>query len=128
MRIGRFLLPLIAVLTSFIALPLPALASILHRASGVFLFAGVAVLLYLLDLSLRDADGFSRATAWLQSTGFRLGSAIIAWSLFHHLFSGVRYLLIDIEAGVGLRQARASAWLVNIAGVAATLLYLGWVL
>ncbi|MGB5474282.1 MAG: succinate dehydrogenase, cytochrome b556 subunit [Gammaproteobacteria bacterium] len=111
-----------------ISFPVGAVTSFAHRVSGVLLTLSFPLLVYLLDLSLRDADGFNRATAWLQSTGFRLGSVIIAWSLFHHLFSGVRYLLIDIEAGVGLRQARASAWLVNIAGVAATLLYLGWVL
>ncbi len=111
-----------------IRFPVGAVTSFAHRVSGVLLTLSFPFLVYLLDLSLRDADGFSRATAWLQSTGFRFGSALIAWSLFHHLFSGVRYLLIDIEAGVGLRQARASAWLVNIAGVAATLLYLGWVL
>ena len=89
-----------------ISFPVGAVTSFAHRVSGVLLTLSIPLLVYLLDLSLRDADGFSRATAWLQSTGFRLGSAIIAWSLFHHLFSGVRYLLIDIEAGVGLRQAR----------------------
>ena len=108
--------------------PVGAVTSIAHRITGVLLTLSFPLLVYLLDLSLQDADGFNRATDWLQSSGFRLGSAILVWSLFHHLFSGVRYLLIDIGAGVGLRQARASAWLVNIAGVAATLLYLGWVL
>jgi succinate dehydrogenase / fumarate reductase cytochrome b subunit len=111
-----------------ISFPVGAVTSIAHRISGVLLTLSFPLLVYLLDLSLQDADGFDQATRMLQSAGFRLGAAIIVWSLFHHLFSGVRYLLIDIEQGAGLRQARASAWLVNIAGVAVTLLYLGWVL
>lgn len=105
-----------------------AVTSIAHRVTGVVLFLTFPFLVYLLDLSLQDADGFNQATAWLQSTWLRLGSAVIAWSLFHHLFAGIRYLLIDIEAGVSLRQARASAWLVNVAGVTAAVLYLGWIL
>jgi succinate dehydrogenase / fumarate reductase cytochrome b subunit len=111
-----------------ISFPVGAVTSIAHRISGVLLSLALPLLVYLLDLSLRDADGFGRALAWLLSPWFRLGSVILVWSLFHHLFSGVRYLLIDIETGVELRRARASAWLVNIAGVAAALLYLGWVL
>ncbi len=111
-----------------ISFPVGAVTSIAHRISGVLLTLSFPLLVYLLDLSLQDAEGFSQARGWLQSVWFKLGSAVLVWSLFHHLFSGVRYLLIDIEAGVGLRQARASAWLVNIAGVAAALLYLGWIL
>jgi len=111
-----------------ISFPVGAVTSFAHRVSGVLLSLSFPLLVYLLDLSLRDADGFDHAVAVLHTTAFRLGSTLVAWSLFHHLFSGVRFLLIDIEAGVALRQARASAWLVNIAGVVAALLYLGWLL
>jgi succinate dehydrogenase / fumarate reductase cytochrome b subunit len=86
------------------------------------------LLVYLLDLSLQDAAGFQRVGELLQSPLLKLASVPIAWSLFHHLFSGIRFLLIDLDAGVQLKRARASAWLVNAAGLLATLLYLGWVL
>jgi succinate dehydrogenase / fumarate reductase cytochrome b subunit len=111
-----------------ISFPVGAVTSFAHRISGVLLALSLPLLVYLLDLSLQDAAGFERALGLLQSTGFRLGSAVLVWSLFHHLFSGVRFLFIDIGTGVGLRQARASAWLVNIAGGGAALFYLGWVL
>jgi succinate dehydrogenase / fumarate reductase cytochrome b subunit len=65
---------------------------------------------------------------YLQCTTLRVASTVIAWSVFHHLFSGMRFLLIDIGSGVNLQQARRSAWLVNIAGVAMALAYLWWVL
>jgi succinate dehydrogenase / fumarate reductase cytochrome b subunit len=111
-----------------ISFPVGAVTSIARRIAGVLLALSFPLLVYLLDLSLQDAGGFDRASTLVQTTGFRLGSVIIVWSLFHHLFAGIRYLLIDLEAGVELRRARASAWLVNGAGVAATLCYLGWVL
>ncbi|MEZ5540550.1 MAG: succinate dehydrogenase, cytochrome b556 subunit [Pseudomonadota bacterium] len=111
-----------------ISFPVGAVTSIAHRFAGVLLSLALPLLVYLLDLSLRDADGFARAAGLLQSSAFRFASVIIVWSLFHHLFAGIRYLLIDLEAGVGLRQARTSAWLVNGAGIGVAALYLWWVL
>jgi len=111
-----------------IRFPVGALTSIAHRLSGVVLFLTFPFLIYLLDLSLQGPAGFARAIEYLQTCWIRLGSAAIAWSLFHHLFSGVRFLLIDTGTGVTLRQARRSAWTVNIAGILMALVWLGWVL
>ncbi|MGB5260188.1 MAG: succinate dehydrogenase, cytochrome b556 subunit [Gammaproteobacteria bacterium] len=111
-----------------IRFPVGAVTSIAHRISGVLLFLSFPFLVYLLDLSLRGPDGFAAAVDWLANGFVRLGSVLIAWSLCHHLFSGIRFLLIDIEQGVTRPRARASAWLVNIAGLVCALLYLWWVL
>ena len=108
--------------------PVGAVTSIAHRISGVLMFLSFPLLVYLLDLSLRGPEGFAVAVDWLSNDLVRLGSVIIAWSLFHHLFGGIRFLLIDLEQGVSRPRARATAWLVNIAAVAAALLYLWWVL
>ena len=111
-----------------IRFPVGALTSIAHRLSGVVLFLTFPFMIYLLELSLQGPAGFDRAIEYLQPCWIRLGSAAIAWSLFHHLFSGVRFLLIDTGTGVTLRQARRSAWTVNIAGILMALAWLGWVL
>ena len=111
-----------------IRFPVGAVTSIAHRISGVLLFLSLPFFVYLLDLSLRDADGFARATAWFGSLPVRLLSVVIAWSLFHHLVSGIRFLLIDLEVGVTRPVARTSAWAVNLAGAICTLLYAWWVL
>jgi len=51
----------------------------------------------------------------------------VIWSLFHHLFAGIRFLLIDIGIGVGLVPARRAAWLVNLtAPLLALLLCVGY--
>jgi succinate dehydrogenase / fumarate reductase cytochrome b subunit len=49
-----------------------------------------------------------------------------AWGLSHHLLSGVRFLLLDTGVGSELRQARRSAWFVNIAGLALAFACAGW--
>jgi succinate dehydrogenase/fumarate reductase cytochrome b subunit len=53
---------------------------------------------------------------------------MIAWSLFHHLLSGVRFLLIDTGTGVDRKPARWSAWAVNLTGLLLVLVYIGWLL
>lgn len=111
-----------------IRFPVGAVTSIAHRISGVLLFLSMPLLIYLLDLSLQDPAGFATASGYLQLTWIRLGSALIAWSLFHHLLSGIRHLLLDIETGLELRQARRSAWLVNLLGLLLTTVYLWWLL
>ena len=111
-----------------IRFPVGAVTSIAHRITGVLLFVSFPLLVYLLDLSLAGPDGFAAAVDILGNTWIRLASALIVWSLAHHLLSGVRFLLLDITEEVSLKQARRAAWLVNISGLVLVLLYLGWVL
>ena len=106
--------------------PVGAVTSIAHRISGVLLFVSLPFFIYLLDISLQGPEGYAEAIAILGSCWLRLGSAALAWSLFHHLLSGIRFLLIDVGAGVMLTQARTSAWLVNVTALVLTLAYIGW--
>ena len=46
----------------------------------------------------------------------------LVWSYMHHLFAGIRYLLLDIHVGTALQPARTSARLVLALGLAATVL------
>jgi len=108
--------------------PVGAVTSIAHRIAGVLMFSSFPLLIYLLDISLQSPAGFDRAVDYLQTGSLRAGSVIIAWSLFHHLLSGIRFLLIDMGHGLSLPQARRSAWLVNIAALAMTVAWLWWIL
>ena len=40
---------------------------------------------------------------------------LLLWSLAHHFFAGIRFLLIDAEIGVDKSQARVGSWLVLLA-------------
>jgi succinate dehydrogenase / fumarate reductase cytochrome b subunit len=111
-----------------IRFPVGAVASIAHRLSGVCLFLSLPFWIYLLDLSLAGPDGFARALDILQTPWVRAGLLLAAWVFFHHLLCGVRFLLLDAGIGCDLRQARRSAWFVNVGGLAMALACAGWLL
>ena len=108
-----------------IAFPVTAIASIMHRISGVFLVVGIAVLMYLLDLSLRDADGFARAAGMLASPGARFVLWVVLAAVIFHTIAGIKHLMMDVGIGEslegGLLAARLtfgiSAVLILAAGV-----------
>ncbi len=101
-----------------IRFPVPAVVSILHRLSGLLLFLGIPVAVYLMELSLVDARGFARVQGLLATPALRLFGLSVAWAFSHHLLAGLRYLLIDLGIGVDRAAARASAWAVNVAAAA----------
>jgi succinate dehydrogenase / fumarate reductase cytochrome b subunit len=111
-----------------IRFPVGAVTSIAHRISGLLLLLSLPVLIYLLDLSLQGPSGYEKTLSYLNNCWFEAGLALVIWSFMHHLLSGIRFLLIDIEKGVTLRAARRSAWLVNLSAPLLTLLYLWWIL
>jgi len=100
-----------------IKLPVMGVVSILHRISGLFVFLVMPLLLYLLELSLRSPAGYQQVTALMTSWPFRVGGWLLLALFAHHLFAGIRVLLIDMEWGSALASARRSAWLVMVAVV-----------
>lgn len=108
-------------------LPVPAVVSILHRASGALLFVLTFALLYFLDRSLASAEAFDGVRATLGHPLMKLVQLGLLWALLHHLFAGIRYLLLDVHVGVDLPSARASSYVVLGASLALTLV-LGGVL
>ena len=111
-----------------IRFPVGAVTSIAHRISGVLLFLSLPVLIYLLELSLQSPAGYEKTISYINNCWFQAGLVLIVWSFMHHLLSGIRFLLIDIDKGVSLQTARGSAWLVNLCAPILALLYLWWVL
>ena len=102
-----------------IRLPIPGIVSFAHRVSGVLMFLAVPFLVYLLYLSASGESGFIQTQHLLNSALIKLFLLILAWSIYHHLFAGIRYLLIDADIGVEKSAARASAMIVFIAGLLA---------
>lgn len=108
-----------------ITLPVGALASIAHRVAGLILVVGTPLAVYLLELSIRNTEGYAQVTALFGQFLFRSAVLVFIWALAHHLLAGIRHLLMDVSLGSTLKAARRSAWLVNMGGVAVTLLALG---
>lgn len=82
-----------------ISLPITAYTSILHRVSGVFLVAGVALLFWLLATSLDGPEGFEEAKACLASFWGKISIWAVLIGLSYHSASGVKHLVMD--AGIG---------------------------
>lgn len=105
-----------------IHLPVTGFVSFLHRISGLLLFIAIPLSVYLFDLSLQSSAGFSHAAALLAHPVMQLFSLVLLWSLLHHLFAGIRFLLTDLDIGLAKPQAVRSAWAVFVLEVIVLLL------
>ena len=104
-------------------LPIPGLVSIFHRITGVVMFFFlIPAVLYLLQTTLGSADGFKYWQSIFTLPIVKLIALGFVWSYLHHLFAGIRYLLLDIHIGTSLESARASAKIVLVLGLIATAL------
>ena len=104
-----------------IRLPLPGWVSILHRISGALLvFPFAAWLLYLLDASLLSEVSFEKVKGYLRLPLVKAGMLLFVWAYCHHFCAGIRFLLLDLNKGIELRQARLSSLMVLIASLALT--------
>jgi succinate dehydrogenase / fumarate reductase cytochrome b subunit len=104
-----------------IRFPLPAIVSILHRVSGVFLFLSIPILLWALDYSLTQ-DGFDAMHDWRGN----ILTKLIIWAMLaaflYHFAAGIRHLLSDIHIGSSLRSGRRTALMVLVFSIVLILL------
>ena len=98
-----------------IRLPLPGIISFAHRITGVILFLSLPFAVYLLDLSIESEQSFVEVQQILKQPVMLFVQILLLWSLAHHFFAGIRFLLIDAEIGVEKSQARLGSWLVLLA-------------
>lgn len=89
--------------------PLPAIVSILHRISGIILFLLIPFLLWVLNLSLSNPEGYETLHEYLSSNTAKF----IIWcslsAFFYHFVAGIRHLLMDVHLGEELKSGRLSA-------------------
>tara|TARA_B110000858_G_scaffold24901_1_gene25474 strand:- start:14404 stop:14781 length:378 start_codon:yes stop_codon:yes gene_type:complete len=95
-------------------LPITAYVSILHRISGVVLFAIVALFLWMLDSSLSSEEDFNSLKECMTS----LIPQIIIWlslaALVYHLVAGLRHMVMDFGFGETLKGGQLGAKIVLI--------------
>ena len=80
-------------------LPITAWASIAHRASGVFLFAGMAVLIWALDASLASPESFASLGECLANPLMKLVIWAVMAGLIYHSVAGIKHLVMDLGIG-----------------------------
>lgn len=110
-----------------IDMPIPSIVSILHRATGVFLVAGVAVLLFLLDESLAGEQQFNSVKALAGSLLFKLVVLVVLAGLIYHSVAGVKHLIMDMGIGETLEGGIFAAKLVFIVSAILTVLVGVWI-
>jgi succinate dehydrogenase / fumarate reductase, cytochrome b subunit len=104
-----------------IRLPINALVSILHRATGCVLFLILPVILLLLQFSLNSAEHYETVIAILHSPLIKIMLLGLAWAFFHHFFAGIRHLAMDVHWMTTLMKARYTSKVVLVLGALATL-------
>jgi succinate dehydrogenase / fumarate reductase cytochrome b subunit len=108
-----------------IRLPIAALISIAHRVAGMVLFLSIPFAIYLLDLSLGSQLGYNHVQGLLGHVPIKIVVILVFWALAHHVFAGVRVLLIDFGLGVERDEARRTAWVVAIGSTVSLLMIAG---
>ena len=97
-------------------LPLPAWVSILHRVSGVVMFALLPFVVWLFDVSVSSEVSYERFTSAFVAGLFglpggviKLVALVLVWALLHHAIAGLRHLWMDVTHSVSKAQGRQSA-------------------
>ena len=116
----------LSVLGLFAAMPVTAVASILHRITGIVLFVGALYLCYLLDLALGDQAGFAQAGVVLATPAGKLALWAILAALGYHVIAGVKHLLLDLHVGDTLKGARVASWVSIVLAVLAAVAAAFW--
>ncbi len=105
-------------------LPITAWASITHRATGVFLFVGMAILLCALDASLKSPGSFNSLKECL--SGFF--ASLVIWAvlvaLVYHSLAGIKHMIMDFGVGESLEGGVLGARIViGVSAIAAVVLF-----
>ena len=95
-----------------IQLPLPALISITHRLSGLFLFLCLPALLWCLNMSLESQHSFIKLKKVLTHPLINVLIWLSLAALLFHLLAGMRHLIMDCRIGTSLKGGRLSAWMI----------------
>jgi succinate dehydrogenase / fumarate reductase cytochrome b subunit len=107
--------------------PPMAIASILHRISGLVLFLLLPFMLYFLSLSLRSAESFDKLQTLLSCSYSKLLLWVFSAALIYHLLAGIRHMLMDIGFGEQVNVGRSSAIFVIVLAIILTILLGVWI-
>lgn len=111
---------------STIRFPITAIVSITHRISGVILLAGILVLMWMLDASLRSEQSFAELNELLSTPIVKLVVWAILASLAYHMAMGIRHLVMDLGVGESLEGGRLGAKIALAVAVVSIVAAAGW--
>ncbi|MGQ0443264.1 MAG: succinate dehydrogenase, cytochrome b556 subunit [Methylophilaceae bacterium] len=92
-----------------IRLPINAVVSILHRASGMLLFLILPLVLWAFNATVSSQVSYTEMVNTFQHWFIKLVLIGFAWAFFHHFFAGLRHLGQDVHWMTSLQKARFSS-------------------
>ena len=107
--------------------PPMAIASILHRLSGIVLFLLLPVMLYWLDISLDSEASFTALRVTLEDPYHKLILWVFSSALMYHFVAGIRHMMMDLGHGDELLSGRRSAVMVIALAVFCTIFLGVWI-
>ena len=93
---------------------LTSILSILHRITGVGLWAGALLMTYWLSSATYGPEAFDRAQSILGSWFGRLVLLGLSVALYYHLANGIRHLAWDIGWGYEMDKLNFTGWAVVV--------------
>lgn len=96
--------------------------SILHRATGLALYAGTTLLVIWLGAAAAGQGALDVVNLVYGSWFGQFVLFIYTWVLFHHMFGGLRHFVWDLIQGLEPGQREFLAWANIVASVILTLL------
>jgi succinate dehydrogenase / fumarate reductase cytochrome b subunit len=99
---------------------LTMIMSIIHRVTGLGLYAGTLLMAWWLIATASSPAAYACLQSFTSSWIGRLVEIGFTWSLLHHAFSGLRYLVWDTGHGFGVEARERLTQAALIAGVVAT--------
>ena len=96
--------------------------SIVHRATGVALYFGTALLVWWLIAAASGPTAYAHVQAFTGSIIGRLIAFGYTWALIHHMLSGVRHLVWDLGYGFKPSEREWLTWAALIGGIVLTVL------
>lgn len=103
-------------------LPLTAKMSVLHRATGALLSAGLVITVLFLSALAGGQSSWEAAHSILSNWFVQLILFVFTLALNYHMCNGIRHLLWDVGHGFSLEEANRANKVVLIATAALTLL------
>lgn len=112
---------------SSLSFPPMAIASILHRISGILLFILLPIMLFILGQSLQSEESFAQIKIMLTNPFYKLVVWAFGASLIYHVLAGIRHILMDMGFGEHLAAGRRTAVLVIVLAVISTIFLGIWI-
>ncbi|RUR12998.1 succinate dehydrogenase, cytochrome b556 subunit [Legionella sp. km772] len=107
--------------------PPMAIASILHRVSGVVLFILLPVMIFLLGQSLQSEETFNQIKIKLSEPYYKFILWAFSTALIYHILAGIRHMIMDLGLGEDLCTGRRTSVLVIVLAVIATIFLGMWI-